>query len=78
MRKHRKSVRNRPVYVDYGYRTADYGYMYGDFSRYFVHSVSKQVLEVRYSCYYILLILLYFGQVMIIMIVPIATICLDS
>ena len=26
-------------------------------SRYFVHSVSTRVLEVRYSCYYILLIL---------------------
>ena len=41
-----------------------YGYIYGVFSRaahqkshYFVHSVSTQVLEVRYSCYYVLLIL---------------------
>ena len=33
MRKHRKSVCNRSVYVDYGYRIADYGYVYGDFSR---------------------------------------------
>ena len=29
----RKSVCNRMIYVDYGYRIADYGYMYGDFSR---------------------------------------------
>ena len=59
MRKRRKSVCNRPVYVDYGYRIADYGYMYGDFSRerhVTLYSVSTRVLEVRYSCYYILLV----------------------
>ena len=54
MRKHRKCVCNRPVYVDYRYRIADYGYMYGDFSRerhvtlYTVFEVSTWVLEVSY------------------------------
>ena len=57
----RKSVCNRPIYVDYGYRIANYGYMYGDFSRerhITLYSVSTRILEVRYSCYYILLLVL--------------------
>ena len=45
-----------------------YGYIYGVFSRavhrksrYFIHSVSMRVLEVRYSCYYVLLLLCTLG-----------------
>ena len=51
-------------YVQIYQSTAKYGYIYGVFSRavprksrYFVHSVSTQVSEVRYSCYYVLLII---------------------
>ena len=52
-------------YIQIEQSTAKYGYIYGVFSRavpwkssYFVHSVSTLVLEVRYSCYYVLLVIL--------------------
>ena len=61
-------------YVQIEQSTAKYGYIYGVFSRavpqksrYFVHSVSTRVLEVRYSCYYVLLVLLFANYSIIIM-----------